>query len=107
MAQYKKTNKKSVDSWTNITGEMRVWGNERTSANGKPFIGYSTTIGLKTDDGWDNFFVNVRFPKDNPEIVEQFSIDIKNGFLSLNVWTDKRKQKHIEPVVVVLEYELI
>lgn len=104
---YKNRKDDATNTWTQITGKMRVFGKEWKTRKGKPYIQYQTSIGLKNaDDEWDNMYVNVRFPNEDPEIIEAFDIDIKSAFLSLNVWTDAKKQKHITPVVVVMEYEL-
>lgn len=104
---YKNRKSDSTNRWTQVNGTMRVYGNERKTRNGKPYLAYQTSIGRKNDDNeWDNLYVTVRFPKEDPEITEAFDIDIKDGFLSMDVWTDKNGVKHTTPVVVVTDYEI-
>lgn len=104
---YKNSKSDNTNRWTQVNGTMRVYGSEKKTRAGKPFLAYQTSIGKKNeDDEWDNLYVTVRFPKEDPEIEEAFDIDIKEGFLSMDVWTDKKGVKHINPVVVVLDYKM-
>lgn len=93
--------------WTEITGEMMVFGNERKTRKGKPFISYAATVGRKDQDGkWNNMYFNVGFPKgEDPEIVGGFKITVKSGFLSFDSYTDKSGQERHTPRVVVTAFE--
>ena len=93
--------------WTEISGEMMVFGNERKTRKGKPFISYAATVGRKDRDGkWNNMYFNVGFPKgEDPEIVGGFKITVKSGFLSFDSYTDKSGQEHRTPRVVVTAFE--
>lgn len=104
---YKNHKSDNTNRWTQVTGTMRVYGAERKTKKGVPYLAYQTSIGRKNEeDEWDNLYITVRFPKEDPEITEAFDIDIKAGFLSMDVWTDKKDVKHIIPVVVVMDYEM-
>lgn len=103
----KKRNSQPV--WTSISGLMHVFGNERKSRKGKPFISYSTTVGRKNENGeWENMYYNVGFRKeDDPEIVDGFDIIVKDGFLSFDEYTAKDKTVVKTPRVVVLDFEIV
>lgn len=110
---YNKNNRRSNKQrsnpkpWTEISGEMMVFGNERKTRKGKPFISYAATVGRKDQDGkWHNMYFNVGFPKDeDPEIVGGFRITVKSGFLSFDTFTDKDGYEHHTPRVVVTAFE--
>lgn len=94
--------------WTDVSGSAMIFGEEKESRKGS-FMAYSTSIGRKDDSGeWDNFYARVRFPKDDdPGIEGGFRVNIKNGFLSFDTWTDKRKNIHKELALVITDWELI
>lgn len=94
--------------WTNITGEMVVFGNARETKTGKPFTVYATSISRKNEAGnWDNCYMDVVFAKDvNPDIIGKFAIHVSDGFLSVRVWDDKAGH-HVEPCVVVRAFDII
>ena len=78
-------------AWTDLTGTMRVYGKERVSSKGEKWIGYSTSIGKKQEDGsYSNVFFNVRFRKENdPEKEGSFEIMINKAFFTVDVWQEK------------------
>lgn len=96
--------------WTDVAGEMRVYGREFETKNHKTFIRYSTSIGRKNEDGdYDNSYLTVFFPKDDdPGIEGSFEIGITKGFLTLNVYDKGKNAEHIvEPAVMILEYVFV
>lgn len=101
--------RRSQPAWTSISGLMHVFGNERKTKKGKPFLSYSTTVGRKNEDGdWENMYYNVGFRKDDdPEIVDGFDIIVKDGFLSFDEYTTKDGEVVKTPRVVVLKYEMV
>lgn len=117
-ARNKKQEKKKKDRpvmWTDVTGVMRVYGQEFEYSKGgrdKYFIKYSTSIGRKNEDGkYDNCYLTVFFPKDDqPDIEGAFEICVCKGFMTLNVY-DKGKGKNaahiVEPAIMIQEYEFI
>lgn len=98
-----KTNTKHPKSWADVSGCMRVWGKEVNYKN-TSFMSYSTSVGVKNDDEYDNVYYNVRFRKDeHPDREGMFEINVKAGFLT--VTTDKKGNCY--PAVMVLDYEVV
>ena len=93
-----------IESWTNICGSMKVFGKKRQTEDGKEFVGYSTSVGKKMEDGnYKNCFFNVRFKKDNDPTKEGvFNINIHNGFVTADVYKDKAN-----PVIVITDFDFI
>ena len=91
-------------TWTNIKGVMRVWGKEFEYGKGKSFISYSTSVGIKNKDGeYKNVYYDVRFRKDEaPDIIDDFIIDVKKGFLTVSTAKDGRRY----PAVMIIDYEV-
>lgn len=91
-------------SWTNICGSMKVFGKKRETEDGKEFVGYSTSVGKKMEDGsYKNCFFNIRFKKENdPKKEGAFQIDIHSGFLTADVYKDKAS-----PVIVITDFDFI
>ena len=104
MATKKTTKKKELKSWSDISGEMRVWGREFTYKK-STFMFYSTSVGSKNEDEeYDNVYYNVRFKKDeSPDIEGAFKINVKKGFLTVS--TDKDGDTY--PSVMILDYDII
>lgn len=104
MSYTKKTEAKAEarkESWTNLSGTMKVFGRKRSSKSGD-FIGYSTSIGKKQEDGsFENFFFNVRFGKDNnPEKEGVFDIMVNKAFISVDTYKEVNS-----PVIVIQDFD--
>ena len=102
-----------VNYWnSDLTGRMRVYAQEvQYKKNGKPasFLKFSTSLGLKNDDGeWDNFYFNVRFMKGDAPVVDggmNFEIEIGKAFLTFETFQTKTGEEIKTPVIVVQEWE--
>ena len=83
--------------WTDISGEMRVFGEERKDGS----LRYSTSIGVKNDAGeYDNMYFDVMFKKgEDPDIEGGFHINVEKGFLSFRKVNGK-----CYPRIVVTKY---
>lgn len=107
-------NKERVKRWSDITGEVRIFGEEVEYGKGKKassFIRYSTSVGIKNedDDTYKNLYYKVAFAKDvDPEIDDEggFVIHITRGFLTLEEYVNKKSGeiKRV-PKLVILDYE--
>ena len=110
----KKQSKKQpekVNYWnSDLTGRMRVYAQEvNYKKNGNPasFLKFSTSLGVKDEDGWSNLYFNVRFMKgDAPEVDGgmNFEIDISSAFLTFETFTTKDYEEVKTPVIVVQEW---
>lgn len=105
--------KERVKRWSDITGEIRIFGEDVKYGKGKKkesFIRYSTSLGVKNDDGeYSNFYYKVGFAKDvDPERTDEsgFVIRITRGFLTFDEFVDKKtgEVKRV-PKLVILDYE--
>ena len=105
--------KERVKRWSDITGEIRIFGEEVKYGKGKKkgsFIRYSTSLGVKNDDGeYSNIYFKVGFAKDvDPERTDDsgFVLTITRGFLTLDEYVDKKtgEVKRV-PKLVILDYE--
>lgn len=94
--------------WTDVSGEMTIWGHAAKTKTGKIYCTYTTSISRKNDSGeWDDVWVDVVFRKEvNPDIETGFKTRIENGFWSLRVWDDKDGH-HVKPCVVITEHQII
>lgn len=110
----KKTNgKKAADAqqtWNQISGVMRIFGN--TFEAGKNAITkWSVSVSGKDKDGdYLNFYIKVRFAgKDSvePDTDGLHTIDVENGFLSVDSWTDKKGNVQQALVMVVTANEVL
>ena len=108
----KETKKKNRPvMWSDVSGVMRVYGNEFVTGRGS-FIKYSTSIGKKNDDSeYDNCYYSVFFPReDNPELEGAFEINIRKGFLTLDVYEKTRgksTERIVSPAIMVQEYVFV
>ena len=105
--------KERVKRWSDVTGEIRIFGEKVEFGKGKKkdsFIRYSTSLGVKNDDGeYSNFYYKVGFAKDvDPERTDEsgFVIRITRGFLTFDEFVDKKtgEVKRV-PKLVILDYE--
>lgn len=117
----KKATKKSakkeqerVKRWSDITGEVRIFGETVEYGKGKKassFVRYSTSVGIKNedDDTYKNLYYKVGFAKDvDPENDDEggFVIHITRGFLTLEEYVIKRTgEVRRVPKLVILDYE--
>ena len=116
----KKTTKKAkkeqdrVKRWSDITGEVRIFGETVEYGKGKKassFVRYSTSVGIKNedDDTYKNLYYKVGFAKDvDPEIDDEggFVIHITRGFLTLEEYVVKKTgEVRRVPKLVILDYE--
>ena len=100
----KKTTKKTVQTWNNVKGLMRLWAAERGNKK-KSWLSFSTSIGKKNEDEkYDNVYFDVLFKKNKAPVVDEgaFEINVKKGFLTLTVYSDGS----VHPAVMVMEYDL-
>lgn len=113
----KKSSKKEqerVKRWSDITGEVRIFGETVEYGKGKKassFVRYSTSVGIKNedDDTYKNLYYKVGFAKDvDPEIDDEggFVIHITRGFLTLEEYVVKKTgEVRRIPKLVILDYE--
>ena len=114
MAQtQKKTSKKTTDAqqtWNQITGVMRIYGNTFESGK-KSITKWSVSVSGKDKDGeYLNYYITVRFAgKDSvePDTDGLHTIDVENGFLSFDSWTDKKGAVQQALVLVVTANEVL
>lgn len=115
MAQAAKKNngKKATDAqqtWNQISGVMRIYGNT-FEAGKKEITKWSVSVSGKDRDGdYLNFYITVRFAgKDSvePETDGLHTIDVENGFLSVDSWTDKKGNVQQALVLVVTANEVL
>lgn len=114
MAQtQKKASKKTTDAqqtWNQISGVMRVFGNTFESGK-KAITKWSVSVSGKDKDGdYLNFYITVRFAgKDSvePDTDGLHTIDVENGFLSVDSWTDKKGNVQQALVLVVTANEVL
>ena len=94
--------------WTDVSGEMTIWGHAAKTKTGRNYCTYTTSISRKNDAGeWDAVWVDVVFRKEvNPDIDTMFKTRIENGFWSLRVWDDKDGH-HVKPCVVITEHSIL
>lgn len=108
-----KAQKERAKRWSDISGEIRVFGEEVVYGAGKKkdkFIRYSTGLGVKNDDGeYSNYYFKVGFPRDiDPERTDDggFVITITRGFLTFEEWVDKTSGEiRRSPKIVILDYD--
>lgn len=94
--------------WTDVSGEMTIWGHPAKTKSGRNYCTYTTSISRKNDDDeWEGVWVDVVFRKEvNPDIDTRFNTRVENGFWSLRVWDDKDGH-HVKPCVVIIEHSII
>lgn len=102
---------KQVKFWnSDLNGVMRVYAQEvNYKKNGKPasFLKFSTSLGVKNEDGWVNLYFVVRFMKgDAPEVDDgmKFEIEIAKAFLTFEIFQTKDGREIKTPVIVVQEW---
>ncbi len=108
----KKNSSGKVSYWnSHLKGLVRVFAQEvEYNKKGKKgsFLKFSTSLGNKDEDGnWENLYINIRFPKgDIPECDggTNFLVQIVDGFLTFESYTDKSGIKHQTPVLVITEW---
>lgn len=108
----KKSNQSKISYWnSHLKGLVRVFAQEvEYKKNGKKasFLKFSTSLGNKDEDGnWENLYINIRFPKgDTPECDGgmNFLVEIADGFLTFESYTDKSGINHQTPVLVITEW---
>lgn len=109
--QSKKESTEIKQTWNEISGVMRIYGNTFTVGKGKDkkdITKWSVSIGTKTDDGFKNFYMPVVFAKDatEPENDGLQTITIERAFLSVNNYTNKAGEEVNTPVIIVMENEV-
>lgn len=114
MAQtQKKVSKKTTDAqqtWNQISGVMRVFGNTFESGK-KAITKWSVSVSGKDKNGeYLNYYITVRFAgKDSvePDTDGLHTIDVENGFLSVDSWVDKKGNVQQALVLVVTANEVL
>ena len=82
---------------TSITGETMIFKND------KGF--YSTTISKKNKDGeYENAYIPVSFKK-GVELENRDRINVTNGFLTFDSYTDKEGKTRTNLKIFVLDFE--
>ena len=101
-------NTETGSRWTEVSGEMTIWGHEAKTKTGRNYCTYTTPISRKNEGGeWDNIWLDVVFSRGaNPEMAERFTTRIDSGFISLRVWDDKDGH-HVKPCVVITEHSIL
>lgn len=105
-----KTQAQKNNYWnSSLTGLMRVYAREVPCKKGKPttFLKYSTSLGVKNEDGWDNFYLNVRFMKGDSPVADDgecIEIEIEKAFLTFEAYQTKSGNEIKTPVIVVQEW---
>lgn len=110
----KKTNGKKAaeaqQTWNQISGVMRVFGNT-FEAGKKAITKWSVSVSGRDKDGdYLNYYITVRFAgKDSvePDTDGLHTIDVENGFLSIDSWTDKKGNAQQALVLVVTANEVL
>ena len=94
--------------WTEVSGEMTIWGHAAKTKTGRNYCTYTTSISRKNDAGeWEGVWIDVVFRKEvNPDLDTRFKTRIEKGFWSLRVWDDKDGQ-HVKPCVVITEHSIL
>lgn len=111
--QSKKESTEIKQTWNEITGVMRIYGNTFESGKGKDkksFTKWSVAIANKTDDGYQNFYMPIRFGGKNshePETDGLQTININHAFLSVDCYTNKNGDEVKSPVIVVLDNDVM
>ena len=100
----KKQTPKTVQTWNNVKGLMRLWATERGNKK-KSWLSFSTSIGkTNEDEEYDNLYFDVLFKKNKAPVADEgaLEINVKKGFLTLSVYSDGS----VHPAVMVMEYDL-
>ena len=102
------TRKEPAARWTDVSGEMAIWGHAAKTKTGRNYCTYTTSIFRKNDSGkWEGIWVDVVFRKEvDPDMDTSFKTRIENGFWSVRVWDDKDGH-HVKPCVVITEHTII
>ncbi|MCQ2087666.1 MAG: hypothetical protein MJZ37_06330 [Bacilli bacterium] len=88
----------------NITGKAKVWVSERQGSTGT-FKSYSVGVSKKKEDGsYVNGYMPARFKK-GVELENGTNIDIKNGFVTLEVYNNKESKEVKTPSLMIIEFE--
>ena len=66
----------------------KIYRHERVSANGTPYVQYSTMVSSKNGDDYVNGFIDVMFPK-GTDIPNKSVIEIKNAWFMASEYKDK------------------
>ena len=115
----KSTNKKQAakapaqeqQTWNQITGTMRVYGNTfEGSKKGEKIVKWSVTISGKDKDGdWVNYYVPVKFrgEAEEPDSDGLHTIDVENAFFSCESYVNKKGDTVNNPVLVVTACEVL
>ena len=97
-----------MQTWNEITGIMRVFGNTFSVGKGKnatEITKWSVTVSGKDKNGdWVNYYVRVKFSgKDahEPDTDGLHTIDINNAFWSVDSYQNKDGEDVVTPVIVV------
>ena len=111
----KRKDETTAQTWNKITGIMRVYGNTFETKKGNEITKWSATISGKTTDDkngdvWHNYYVPVKFAgkdAEEPETDGLHVIDVENAFFSVDVWTNKKGDEVLTPVIIVTANEVV
>lgn len=109
--QAAKASTQEQQTWNQITGTMRVYGNTFDgSKKGEKIVKWSGTISGKDRDGdWVNYYLPVKFrgEAEEPDSDGLHTIDIENAFLSCESYVNKKGDTVNNPVLVVTACEVL
>lgn len=84
--QQKQSAQAVVETWNNVAGTMKIYGNEFKRSNGNTWIKWSVSVGKKdlSTDEYFNYYIPVRFAKgaSEPETCGLHTIEVTHGFLA-------------------------
>lgn len=85
-----------------ITGETKVYRQDKTSQAGNPYTQYSLGVSSKDKDGnWVNGFLECQFKK-GVEVANKAKIKINNAFYTVSEYNGKKQYK-----IFVMDFEVV
>lgn len=84
--QQKQSAQAVVETWNNVAGVMKIYGNEFKQAKGNTWTKWSVSVGKKdlSTNEYINYYIQVRFAKNAsvPQTPGLHAIEVTHGFLS-------------------------
>lgn len=89
-----------------MNGKARIFVNEKQNRDGRTFYEYRTSLSRKTDGGYENASIEVRFRKgDAPAIMGNMGeIYIRDGFLTFRKWQQDGRPRTAF-YIMIMDYE--
>lgn len=113
MATTSKKTKKTepMQTWNQITGTMKVYGNTFKTKGKKEFTKWSVSVsGKRADsDEWVNYYIPVKFRGDaeEPDTDGLHTVEVSNAFLSAETYTNKEGVEIMTPCMIITACELV